>query len=212
MLGRDRGDRLHHPARLDTLQRKQVVERRALDLGAAQLRAQGRGHPHRDHRERLIVREVQTGDAQHLAVGRQVQHLGDVGRGRFERELEDSTTGLGTRGLERRLDRRHPPEGLPHRVHGHEPADPLAGRDEPFVTQQLERPPDRDPAHAVLPPQLGLAGQGAAGPGDDPVPQGVGELHVTHHLYRTCFVNPNTNDLLISAGSSDLYPLSLLDT
>ena len=61
--------------------------------------------------------------------------------------------------LELRLDRPQRLESLAHRFGGDEPAEPLAGRDQPLVAKHLERPADRHAARRELGRELRLARQ-----------------------------------------------------
>ena len=183
------GDRLVHGAELDAAQRQEVVERRALDIGARHVGADIGAHPHGDQRERLVVGEVDALDAQHVGAAVDVQRVGD-GRGRVdEAEREDLAARPRAGGLDRGLDGGDPPERLAHRVDGREPARAPPARDQALLAQQVERPAHGDPAGAVLPGQLELAGQGSPGAdvaGRDPGPQRIGEVEVPHEMYCTC--------------------------
>ena len=110
-----------------------------------------------------------------------------------ERELDDPSLGVPSAALELVLDRAEVLEALTHGLGRDEPPEALPCRDEALVLDELERPAHRHPAHPVLPAQLGLAGQRATGPGDDPFAQGVGKLQVAHHLYRSCYFITDTN-------------------
>ena len=80
------------------------------------MRAERLRQPHGDEGERLAVGEVEPGDAQHLGVGRQPEHLRDLGRRGLEAELENPPLRAGAGGLERGLDGGDASERLTYRV------------------------------------------------------------------------------------------------
>ena len=144
-VGRGRGDGLDDPAGLHPVEREQVGERGALDVGPAHRRAECRRQPDRDEGERLVVGEVEPDDTQDVGVGRESEILDDgIGRG-FERELEHPTVGARAGGLERRLDGGDPAERLADRVRDDEPTRAPAALDQALVAQDLERAPYGDP-------------------------------------------------------------------
>ncbi len=192
-LGGTGHDRLHDASGLHSLEREQLEERRALDVGPAHVIADRGGQPHRDQRERLAVGQVQPQDAQDLGVGGQTQGLRDLGRRGLEPELQHPALGTSARGLERGLDRGHPTQRLADRVREHEPPGAAPAGDEALVPQQLERAPHRDPGDPVALAQLGLARQRAGRPRGDVVPQLGSKVQVPHDLYCTCIGPANAS-------------------
>ena len=81
---------------LDPAQRQEVVERRALDVGARHVGAHIGAHPDRDQRERLVVGEVHALDPQHFGAAVDVQRVGD-GRGRVDETEREDRAGPGAR-------------------------------------------------------------------------------------------------------------------
>ena len=96
-----------------------------------------------------------------------------------------------------RLDRAEPAERLAQRVDGREPAEALAGVDQPLVAQELERLADRDPAGrrsaADSSASLGRSRPAANSPAATRRAQVVGDRLVADlaHLSYTCMLTPD---------------------
>ena len=141
-----------------------LVERSLLHVAPAEMLPELGRTPHRHDRERPSIGEVEALHSQHLIY---LQHLSHP-LGRLpEVELHHSALWLDASPFELTLDRAELVEVLAHRLARHVPAEPLASIDQPFVAQDLQRAPNRDPTHLELRGEVRLAGQ------DGPHPHGA---------------------------------------
>ncbi len=168
---------------------EQVVERRDLDLGPADLRAELTGQPHGHQRERVSIGQIESFHSQHVVAPPELERSGDLDRRRLESELEHFARRDRSRRFERGLDRRDPPERLTHRVGGDVPATPPSARDQTLRPQHLEGTSNRDPTGRELPTEIRLARQRAARAEiakREPSPKLIGNVQIPHNLYGTC--------------------------